>query len=128
MENIIKEGIEHIISITVTAADTAACYGSGLIEVFATPAMVALMENTAQSSIANLLPQGSITLGIEINVKHHKATPVGMKVSCKSVLTRIEGKKLWFSITAWDEKAEIGTATHIRYIVDAKKFMERLKD
>jgi len=128
MEKQINEGIVNMITITVTANDTAARYGSGLIEVFATPAMIGLMENTAQSSIAELLPSGSITLGIEINAKHLKATPIGMKVTCKSVLTKVDGKKLSFSIQAWDEKGEIGIATHIRYIVDAVKFMEKLKN
>ncbi len=127
MEKQIKEGIENTITITVKAEDTAARYGSGLIEVFATPAMIGLMENTAQSSVAESLPAGSITLRIEINAKHLKATPVGMKVSCKSILTKVDGKKLSFNISAWDEKGEIGTATHNRYIVDAAKFMEKLK-
>ena len=69
MKKQINEGIINMITITVSANDTAARYGSGLIEVFATPAMIGLMENTAQSSVAELLPSGSITLGIEINAK-----------------------------------------------------------
>jgi len=127
MTEIIKCGIEHTITITVTEKDTAARYGSGLIEVFATPAMVALMENTAQSSVLPFLPPGFVTVGIEIHVRHIKATPVGMKVSCKSTLTKIDGKKLSFQITAKDENAEIGSAEHIRYIVDAEKFMDRIR-
>jgi fluoroacetyl-CoA thioesterase len=126
MKDSIKEGIENQIIITVKPEDTAAHYGSGLIEVFATPAMIGLMENTAQSSVSELLPEGYITLGIEINVKHIKATPVGMKVTCKSVLKKIDGKKLSFNIQAWDEKGEIGFATHERYMVNAAKFMENL--
>jgi fluoroacetyl-CoA thioesterase len=126
MENEIKEGIINQVTITVSPDDTASRYGSGLIDVYATPAMIGLMENTAQLSVANLLPAGSITLGIEINAKHLKATPVGMKVCCKSILTKVDGKKLCFSIDAWDEKGKIGSATHIRYIVDSVKFMEKL--
>lgn len=128
MEKQIYEGIVNILTMTVTEKDTAARYGSGLIDVFATPAMIGLMENTAQSSVSDLLPPGFITLGIEINVKHSKATPIGMKVTCKSILTKVDGKKLSFDIKAWDENAEIGSATHIRYIVDAEKFMEKLKN
>ena len=126
MEDIIKAGIENQMIITVKQDDTAAHYGSGLIEVFATPAMIGLMENTAQSSVAELLPEGFITLGIEINAKHLKATPVGMKVTCKSVLTKVDGKKLCFNIQAWDEKGEIGTATHIRYIINSNEFMKKM--
>jgi predicted thioesterase len=127
MEFNIPNGCSLEQKMTVEYKDTAANYGSGLIEVFATPAMVGLMEGTAQLSVQPYLPEGFITLGIEINVKHLKATPVGMKVFCVSKLTEIEGKKLFFEIKAWDEKGDIGTANHIRYIVDSKKFMEKLK-
>ena len=83
---------------TVDRKDTAAHYGSGLIEVFATPAMIGLMEGTAQVGIQKYLPEGYITLGIEINVKHLKATPVGMKVYCESTVTGIEDKKIMFEL------------------------------
>ena len=126
MENKLEIGVIKTLEKLVKPEDTAARYGSGLIEVFATPAMVGFMEGTAQMSVQPFLPEGHITLGIEINVKHLKATPVGMKVFCESTLTGIDGKKLFFELKAWDEKGEIGTATHIRYIVDSKKFMEKL--
>lgn len=120
------EGIKGIKKIKVEDKDTAARYGSGLIEVFATPAMIGLMETTAQLSVQEYLPKGMITLGIEVNVKHLKATPVGMNVSCETILTKIDGKKLTFEVKATDEVGEIGNGTHIRYIVDAAKFMEKL--
>lgn len=120
------EGIKGIKIIKVEDKDTAARYGSGLIEVFATPAMIGLMETTAQLSVQEYLPKGMITLGIEVNVKHLKATPVGMNVSCETILTKIDGKKLTFEVKATDEVGEIGNGTHIRYIVDAAKFMEKL--
>jgi fluoroacetyl-CoA thioesterase len=128
MEFNIEPGIVHTIEKTVEQTDTASSYGSGLIDVFATPAMVGLMENTAQSSLKAHLPEGYITLGIEINVKHMKATPVGMKVFCESKLTKVEGKKLFFELNARDEKGQIGTATHIRYIVHAEEFMKKISE
>jgi len=126
METNLKPGIRKHFGMRVCIDDTAARYGSGLIEVFATPALVGLMESTAQLSVQPYLPEGYITLGIEINVKHLKATPVGMQIFCESTLTAIDGKKLWFDLKAWDEKGDIGTATHIRYIVDKEKFMKKL--
>lgn len=120
-------GIEGEKEIIVQTEDTAARYGSGLIEVFATPAMIGLMESTAQQSIQHLLDNGLITLGTEVNIKHLKATPVGMKVNCKSKLISIEGKKLLFEVEASDEIGIIGNGTHTRYIVDAEKFMAKLK-
>ncbi len=120
-------GIEGNSEIIVKAEDTAARYGSGLIEVFATPAMIGLMESTAQLSIQSFLDNGLITLGTEVNIKHLKATPVGMKVKCVTKLISIDGKKLVFEVSAFDEIAMIGNGTHSRYIVDAEKFMGKLK-
>ena len=128
MEFLLNPGISGQQEITVSSQDTASKYGSGLIEVFATPAMVALMEKTAQLSIQDYLPEGFISLGTEINVTHQKATPVGMKVICESVLEKAEGKRLLFSITARDEKGIIGQGTHQRYIVEAKRFMQKLME
>ncbi|MEI8204174.1 MAG: thioesterase family protein [Bacteroidota bacterium] len=122
------QGLEGFKEIIVQAQDTAANYGSGLIEVYATPAMVGLMESTAQQSLIAYLPEGYITLGIEINVKHVKATPVGDTVCCYSKLIEVEGKKLQFEIEAKDSKGTIGTAKHWRYIVNAKDFIEKLNN
>lgn len=126
MEFNIPLGTKFRMEMTVERKNTAAHYGSGLIEVFATPAMIGLMEGTAQVGVQKFLPEGYITLGTEINVKHIKATPIGMKVCCESILTAADGKKLNFEIRAWDDKGDIGIATHSRYIVEAKRFMEKL--
>lgn len=107
--------------------DTASSYGSGLIPVFATPAMVAFMEQTAQELLQPYLPEGYITLGTEINVKHKKATPVGKTVRCESELLMKEGRSFTFSIKAWDDEGEIGEAVHKRYMVNADRFMQKLK-
>lgn len=109
----------------VLSSDTASHYGSGLIEVFATPAMIAFMEKTCLESVADCLPEGYTTVGSFVQIYHFKPTPVGMKVCCISELVEVENSKLVFKVIATDEKVEIGSGTHIRYIVNSKKFMEK---
>lgn len=126
MEFNIMEGISSVMEMTVTENDTASKYGSGDLEVFATPAMIALMENTAKSCVGLHLPCGYSTVGIEVNVKHVKPTPLGMKVRCEAVLTKVEGKRLYFKVEASDEKGKIGEGTHTRYIINSKDFMKNM--
>ncbi|MBR1644005.1 MAG: thioesterase family protein [Bacteroidales bacterium] len=110
---------------TTTVNDSAAKCGSGLLEVFATPALVALMEQTALSAIEHLLPQGCTTVGTLINVKHVKATPIGMEVRCESVLTEVDGRRLVFEVKAYDEKGLIGEAVHERFVVESERFLAK---
>ena len=106
--------------------DTAAHYGSGHLEVLATPALIAFMENVSLKLAQKYLPEELDTVGTLVNIKHVKATLAGNKVRCTSRLEHIDGKKLTFKVTAWDEEAEIGHGVHERYIVDPHKFLERL--
>lgn len=120
-------GIEKELEIIVTPQDTAKAYGSGLVEVFATPAMIALMEKTALLLVAPYLEEGKNTVGTEISVKHIKATPLGKRVQSYAKLIEIDGPKLKFQVEAYDEDGWIGTGTHKRYMIDEKSFMEGLK-
>jgi fluoroacetyl-CoA thioesterase len=122
----IETGKRHYKEITTNAQHSAKVFGSGLVDVFATPAMVALMENTALESIHSLLPEGYTTVGSEINVKHLKATPIGMKVTGESFIREVKYPKVVFEVHAWDERGLIGIGTHTRVIVDEKLFMEKL--
>lgn len=119
-------GLTYIQEITVEPKDTAAVYGSGKLKVFATPALIALMENTALKCIESRLENHQDTVGIEISAKHLKATAVGEKVSCQATLTEIDGRKLHFELEARDETGIIGTAVHDRFIIDPVKFMSKL--
>lgn len=122
----IETGKSSTQNITVEAKDTAAAYGSGKLAVYATPAMVALMENTAVKCLEGMLEEGCDTVGIAINVRHTKATAVGKTVFCKATVTETDGRRIHFEIEAWDEKDKIGTAEHDRFIISPEKFMSKL--
>ena len=110
----------------VSKDHVAAVMGSGDLHVFATPAMVALMENAAMLAVAPHLPEGSTTVGAMINTSHMKPSPVDETVRATAVLTGIEGRKLTFSIQATDSKGVIGEAEHVRFVVDKERFMSKL--
>ena len=126
MEFKLTPGIEGIKEITVTTDKTAIAFGSGAVEVFATPAMIALMEQTAMESVAHLIPDAYTTVGTEVSVKHFKATLPGRTVICNSRLIQVEGMKLVFEVTGCDDKGLIGKGTHTRYIVDKHDFIDNL--
>lgn len=109
----------------VTEELTAAKYASGLVPAYATPAMVGLMESAAFTATKSHLPTGMTTVGAEVNIKHLAATPVGMRVRARAVVTRVEGRKIFFDVEAWDEVEQVGQGSHLRVIVDQAKFNER---
>ena len=123
-----KTGLTNTVTLTVTPKDSAKAYGSGTLDVFATPAMIALMERTAMDSVAEYLAEDEATVGTEVNVRHLSATPVGCEVTCQSELTEIDGRKLTFKVTASDNKGIIGEGTHRRFIIKADKFLAKANE
>ena len=121
-----EKGLTYTSTLVVSKDHVAAMMGSGDLHVFATPAMVALMENAAMLAVAPHLPEGSTTVGAMMNTSHVKPSPVDETIQATAVLTEVEGRKLIFSIKAEDSKGVIGEATHVRYIVDREKFMSKL--
>lgn len=123
---ILTPGLSAEITLTVTEADTAARWGSGLVPVFSTPALVGLMESAAVKALEGQLEPAQTTVGGHIDVHHLAATPVGQTVRARAELTAVEGRKLTFQIEAWDDVEKIGQALHERIIIDTQKFLNRV--
>jgi Predicted thioesterase len=121
-------GIKGRRELIVDESDSALNLESGTLRVFATPAMVALMEKTCWMSIASYLDDGSCTVGISLNIKHVSATPIGMKVVCNSELVKIDGKRLTFTLKVYDETNIIGEGIHERFIVKEESFQKKAND
>lgn len=123
----LKEGLEYISSVVVTRENCASAVGSGGLDVFATPSMVALMENAAMNAVAPYLPEGSTTVGAEINTTHIKPSALGAEITARAILSAIEGRKLIFYVEAYDGDFCIGKGSHVRFIVDIERFMAKFK-
>jgi len=109
----------------VERADTAYEVGSGSLLVYATPCMAALMEGAACNALEGCLKEEQTTVGVELNLKHLAATPVGMEVRATAEVTAVEDRTITFAITAFDESGKIGEATHKRVIVTSQKFLDK---
>ncbi len=119
-------GIKGEATTTVVHENTAAAVGAGGVEVFGTPMMIALMENAAWAAVADELDAGHVTVGTVVNVKHLAATPLGQRVRAVAELTEVEGRRLVFTVEAYDEKQKIGEGLHERFIVHLERFLERI--
>lgn len=114
-------------SITVTDELTADAVGSGSVHVYATPSMIGLMESAAIAAIDHLLPDGQTSVGIQIDVEHISATPVGEEVRARAEVIDVDGRKVIFEVQAWDEREMIGEGLHTRFVIDIDRFLEQLR-
>ncbi len=112
----------------VTGENTALKFGSGKVDVFGTPAMIALMEEASINTVDKKLPEGFATVGTELSIKHIAATPKGMNITASAELTEIDSKRLVFKVEAFDELEKIGEGTHQRYIIELDKFKNRAQE
>lgn len=122
----IEIGLKHTSELTVTAEVTAERVGSGDMPVLATPMLLALMENAAMLAVRGELPEGATTVGGHIESSHLKPSKVGDTVCATAEVTRVDGKKIWFRVSAHSGGALLGEGTHLRFIVDREKFLSRL--
>jgi predicted thioesterase len=112
---------------TVTELLLATRLGSGSVAVYATPAMIALMESAAVAAIEPLLPEGQASVGVALDVRHLAATPPGQQVRARAEVKEVDGRKVTFTVRAWDEQELIGEGTHTRYAIDVARFMQRVE-
>lgn len=123
----IKTGISAKVSVPVRKENCASAMGSGSLDVFATPAVVACMEMAACKAVNGYLEEGTSTVGTKVDIAHIKASPVGETIEATAVLKETDGRRLVFNVAARDSKGEIANGTHERFIINVDKFMAKLK-
>ena len=121
------KGLRHSEQLVVEHKDTAAVYGSGALEVFATPAMIALMEKTCLMSVCDKIGEGNTTVGIAVNIKHLKASPVGSTIRCEAELVEVDRRRLVFEVKCFEDTTLVGEGIHERFVVESEKFMSKFK-
>jgi len=122
-----KEGMEIVLDTRVKEADTARVYGSGLLDVYSTPAMVAFMEKTSMELVQPHLEEGYGTVGMLVDIRHLKAVPPGARIRCSSTLAETDGNKLRFEVRVFNDSGIIGEGIHERYIINEKRFLSKIK-
>lgn len=123
----LETGLSGSAESKVVRENTAMQVGSGSVPVFATPMLVALMENAAINALAGKLSQGQTSVGTMVEIKHLAATPMGMMVRAQAELTAIDGARLTFRVAAFDQKEKVGEGTHERFILELDRFLARVE-
>ena len=118
-------GLKGSAEALVCESNTAQAAGSGTLPVFATPWMCALMEQASWTAVAPGLEEGESTVGTKLDVSHDSATPLGLKVWAESEVTEVDGKRILFQVTAYDERGPIGKGTHERFIITDRRFLDK---
>lgn len=121
----IPVGASHSETTIVDASNLASSLGSGLVDVFATPMMILLCENAASKCVAQYLDDGQATVGTHVDIEHSGATPPGMRVTADATVTAVDRRRIEFVVVVNDEVGEVGRGTHVRFIIDKKKFTEK---
>lgn len=122
----VEVGLKHTSELMVTDAVTAIRMGSGDMPVLATPAMMALMENAAMLAVADDLPEGSTTVGGHIASSHLRPSKIGDVVRAVAEVTKVDGRKIEFKVSAYSGDILLGEGTHLRFVVDRERFMSKI--
>lgn len=126
-ESELTPGLSVTIEEIVTKEKSASSIGSGALEVYSTPSMIAFMEKASFMCVQQYLNEDESTVGGLVNIKHLKPTALGEKVICKSVITEVKGKKITFKVEIYEEKVLIGVGQHTRFVINKTAFMQSLK-
>lgn len=124
----VTPGLKSRAETLVNGSNTANAVGSGLVPVFSTPSMIALMENAAVRAIQGRLEQGETSVGTHMDVTHDAPTPVSVKVWAEAEVTAVDGRRVSFSVAAYDEHGPIGKGTHERVVIRADKFLAKANE
>ena len=124
----LQTGIKGRLELTVTRDKCAGALGSGELDVFATPAMIALIEETCWRSVVDELQPGEGTVGTALDVRHLAATPIGLKVWCETELTLVDRRRLVFDVKVYDPFGLVGEGAHERFVIRYEKFMKRANE
>lgn len=119
-------GLTGEATVRVSQEHTAAALGSGNVNVFSTPALIALLEAAAIAALDGHLPSGQTSVGTHLDVRHLAATPVGMTVRATATLIQVDGRRLVFAVEAHDDVEQVGAGTHERFVVDKARFEARV--
>lgn len=123
-----KVGSTNEMTWIVSKEHLASAFGSGLVDVLATPVLVGFCEEASRIMVEPHLPEGKKTVGTAVSLTHTAATPLGMKVTVRATLTAIDGRKLTFEVECEDELESIGRCSHIRFIIDSARFEAGIAD
>jgi predicted thioesterase len=123
----LRSGLCGEARVAVDESNTALALGSGTVPVFATPAMAALVEAAAVHALAGVLGEDQTTVGVYLDLQHLAATPVGLTVRAEAKLVQVEGRRLTFRVTAYDDVEQIGIGSHQRMLVDTDRFLARTR-
>ncbi|MEG2455050.1 MAG: thioesterase family protein [Oscillospiraceae bacterium] len=121
----IQIGLKGRAETVVTTQNTAAAIGSGLVPVFATPMMIALMESASVTALSGQLEEGNGTVGTALTITHDAATPIGMRVWAEAEVTAVDGKAIGFTVRCYDEAGQIGGGTHQRFVITTDRFLAK---
>ena len=122
----LEVGMKGIAKTTVTENNTAKAFCSGALDVFATPAMLSLMEECCWKMIQPELGEGEGSVGTKANISHDHASPIGHTITCNATLTEIDRRRLVFEVSCYDGDTLIGQGTHERFIINNDKFMAKI--